>query len=520
MKKKRNILKKSLLFISIMVASLLMNSCNTINENDHNKLITQQFLGKIIPRNSSEITSSPFGIQAGTMEDSLLRKAAQIGVKWTRLLAGWEGVEKEKGVYDWKETDEAIDAVLKYGITPFITLTNGNRLYTGTGRYDDPKLASIYGESPAPPVGSKEETDAWLNFVSASIERYKDKILYWEIWNEPNHRKYWGAPPNAEDYGHLVKVTAEKIRSIQPDAKIIAGSTAGLDPMYNDAFLNQCEPENLDVISFHQYDALPENRAFEIEAFLEVLDKHNPDFEIWQGECGFPSSSRTTGYRARAPWGLNIQAKWLLRQSIVDTYYCRATLSNYFLLAHYGSMTPDLNRSEMTGMESIFGFSERNGSRVHYEGVNEKCILFRNDYKPKPAFYAYQNLCAVWAQEYRAHPVKYNVKVIDQGVFYGIGEYEDVFPSVPLVATYSTENGNDLLAWWLPWNMQENLAELAKVTIRLEGINFTDPVMLDPLTGEVYEVNVKNNEQGCVFDEMVIADYPMIVVERETIEFN
>ena len=169
MKKKRNILKKSLLFISIMVASLLMNSCNTINENDHNKLITQQFLGKIIPRNSSEITSSPFGIQAGTMEDSLLRKAAQIGVKWTRLLAGWEGVEKEKGVYDWKETDEAIDAVLKYGITPFITLTNGNRLYTGTGRYDDPKLASIYGESPAPPVGSKEETDAWLNFVSASL---------------------------------------------------------------------------------------------------------------------------------------------------------------------------------------------------------------------------------------------------------------------------------------------------------------------------------------------------------------
>jgi len=56
-------------------------------------------LGNIIPKNSSEIASSPFGIQAGTMEDSLLLKAAQIGVKWTRLLAGWEGIEKEKGVY-------------------------------------------------------------------------------------------------------------------------------------------------------------------------------------------------------------------------------------------------------------------------------------------------------------------------------------------------------------------------------------------------------------------------------------
>ena len=298
------------------------------------------------------------------------------------------------------------------------------------------------------------------------------------------------------------------------------GSTAGINPDYNDTFLKQCDPENLDIISFHQYDALPENRAFGIDAYLEVVYRHNPDFEIWQGECGFPSSSRTTGFRARAPWGLNIQAKWLLRQSFVDTYYCRATLSNYFLLAHYGTMTPDLNRNEFSHTDSIFGYPERDGSRVHYDGVNEKCILFREDYKPKPAFYAYQNLCAVWAQEYKPHPVEYHVKVLDQGVFYGIGEYEDVFPSVPLVATYSAENGENLLAWWLPWNMQENLAKLAKVTIRLEGINFKDPVMLDPLSGEVYEVKISNTDKGSVLEEVVIADYPFIVVERETIKFN
>jgi len=517
-------MKKHFRHFVCLFAFVSLVSCQIKEEQ---KLIPFDQIGKIIPKNSSEIVSSPFGIQAGTddftnedMEDSLLNQAAQIGVKWTRLLAGWEGIEKEKGVYDWTKTDEAIEAVLKYGITPFITLTNGNRMYTGIGRYDDPKLAAIYGESPAPPVGNQAETDAWLKFVGAAIERYKDKITYWEIWNEPNHRKYWGAPPNAEDYGRLVDVTTEKIRSIHPEAKIIAGSTAGLDPEYNDTFLNQCDPDNLDIISFHQYDPLPENRAFEIDLFLEVLNKHNPNFEIWQGECGFPSSSRTTGYRARAPWGLNIQAKWLLRQSIVDTYYCRATLSNYFLLAHYGTMTPELNRPEMSGMDLIFGYPERDGSRVHFDGVNEKCILFRNNYKPKPAFYAYQNLCAVWAEEYKPQPVEYDVKVLDQGVFYGIGEYEDAFPSVPLVATYTAENGNNLLAWWLPWNMQEYIPELARVSISLEGINFSDPVMLDPLTGEVYEIKIKNNDQGCVFDEAVIADYPFIVVERETIKFK
>lgn len=501
----------------LLVAFINLLSCQI---QDEQMLIPFDQAGKIISKKSSEISSSPFGIQAGTNEDTLLFKAAQIGVKWTRLLAGWEGIEKEKGVYNWEKTDEAIDAVLKYGITPFVTITNGNRLYSGTGNYDDQKLAALYGESPSPPVGSKEEMDAWLNFVGAVIERYKEKITYWEIWNEPNHRKFWGAPPNAKDYGRLVQFTAEKIRSIHPEAKIIAGSTAGIDPEYNDTFLNQCDPEKLDIISFHQYDPLPENRAFGIDIFLNVLYKHNPNFEIWQGECGFPSSSRTTGYRARAPWGLNIQAKWLLRQAIVDTYYCRASMSNYFLLAHNGTMTPELNRPEMSGMDLIFGYPERDGSRVHNDGVNEKCILFRKDYTPKPAYYAYQNLCAVWTQEYTPHPVEYHLDVIDQGIFFGIGDYEDAFPSLPLVATYSANNGDKLLAWWLPWNMQECLSELATVSILLEGINFTDPVMLDPLSGEVYEIKIKNNNNGCVVEGAVLADYPFIVVERQTIKFN
>ena len=68
--------------------------------------------------------------------------------------------------------------------------------------------------------------------------------------------------------------------------------------------------------------------------------------------------------------------------------------------------------------------------------------------------------------------------------------------------------------------MQENLAELAKVSIRLEGMEFSDPVMMDPLSGKVYEIKVKNEDNACVFEELVLADYPFLVVERETIKFN
>ena len=127
-------------------------------------------LGKVQPKSSDQIGDSYWGIQAGAYDEETLEKAKAIGVKWTRVLAGWPNVEKEKGQYDWADLDTGIDALLRYGITPFVTITRGNPLYTKVGTYDDPRLAAIYGDSPAPPT-EPEAVAAWLEFVGATIER-------------------------------------------------------------------------------------------------------------------------------------------------------------------------------------------------------------------------------------------------------------------------------------------------------------------------------------------------------------
>ena len=136
-----------------------------------------------------------------------------------------------------------------------------------------------------------------------------------------------------------------------------------------------------------------------------------------------------------------------------------------------------------------------------------------------PGFYAYQNLCALWKPDYAPNPVKYNIEIVDEGMFYGISE-DDAFPSVPLVATFSDADENNLVAWWLPWNMQEYLPELATITIDLPGINFTDPVLIDPLNGDVYEINIQNTVEGFKLKEVKLADYPLIVVERSTLSLQ
>jgi hypothetical protein len=519
--KRRKFLKSTLSLGGAAAATTGLTAC-TIDDNEcadspvnADPMTGFKKLGEIQAKSSDQIDHSFWGIQAGAYDEVTLAKARAIGVKWTRVLAGWARVEKEKDQFDWADLDTAIDALLRFSITPFVTITNGNSMYTGIGRYDDPILAAIYGDSPAPPV-EPEAVEAWLKFVSATIDRYKDRIQYWEIWNEPNHRKYWGAPPNGVDYGNLVRVTAAKIRSLHPNAKIIAGSTAGIRPGFTDEFLSQCDPMQIDIISFHNYGSRPENRVYRIAELRNVLDKHNPQLGVWQGECGIASQSRTTGYRGTGPWGLKIQAKWLLRQSFVDTYYCGATLSNYFKLFSDGELDPEPTGRELSELDRVFGAPERNGSRMHAGGINEKCILFAADRNPKPAYFAYQNLCAVMDGRYGKKEPQYRFEVSHAGSFYGIGEHEDAFPSVPLLAGYKSSDA-ELLAFWLPWFPQETISEYATVSLEVDA-EFNDPVLLDLLTGSVYDPGDFQGSGGkSRFGSLPLADYPLLISERSEV---
>ena len=512
---------KKIILLQLFIA---LSSCCFLHSCNDKKAGDDYFgtcIGKLKPKNSSQIASSPFGIQAGTLADSLVAVAGEIGVKWTRLGASWPSIEKVKGSYSWDATDKAFEMALKNGITPFVTLGGGHRLYSELTTYDDPQLAEIYGKKPAPPIKDPVAMEAFLKFAKATVERYKDKIDYWEVWNEPNHRNYWGSEPNGKEYGTLLLETARLIREIDPGGKVIGGAMAGIDPKFADDFLSTGCDQYIDIISYHNYGAVPEERVYLALDLWEVMKKYRPGIELWQGECGYPSHSSTRDFRGRAPWGMNIQAKWLLRQSFTDIYYCRATLSNYFKLAHTEGRGELPTRSNLREIDRIFGYPERGGSRTKTVGVNEKCLLTNPEMNKKPGFFAYQNLCAIWQPGYKPSPVKYKVDILDEGIFYGIGPEDDTFPSIPLVTTFRDENGHTLLSWWLPWNAQEYLPKPAKVKITLEGVQFKDPVLVDLLSGNVFMVqdySVKNGQ--AILTDLPLSDYPLVLAEKESLEFK
>jgi len=480
-------------------------------------------LGYLTPRKSATIPASPWGVQAGDNERvTLFDRAGELGVKWTRFLAVWPAIEREKGHYDFSSLDEPVNAARANGVTPFVCLSNGSKLYSGTIPNPDPNWRLIYGVKPAPPILDEAAMAAWLRYVDAAIAHAKDRVKHWEIWNEPNHYAYWGAPPDAAAYGKLVRLTAEHIRAAQPDAIIIAGALAGLDPKFVAGFLAEDSARAIDVVSFHNYAALPEARIYFADETWAALRAHNPKLQLWQGECGYPSASSTKDFRGVSPWGPTVQAKWLLRQAFVDTFFMRCSLSNYFKLFDGGNRADKQERPEPAPVDQIVGFpAEATGRRVRGKGVNEKCLLANPSLEPKPAFYAYQNLCAVLDGRYR--PIEFDgrnaVRVTAQGQFAGIGEHDDAYPSVPLVAAFRAGNGAALIAYWLPWQPQEYTPKPARISLRAPGIAYKEPVLINLLDGSVHPLPAPRTENNAaVFDNLPLFDFPLIIVERVEIK--
>jgi polysaccharide biosynthesis protein PslG len=480
-------------------------------------------IGQLQPRTSREISSSPWAIEPGTLREDILLRAAELGVKWVRLSASWAAIERERGRYDWTETERAFAVALDNGITPLVTLKGGNRLYSPASSPIGREGADeLFGRRTAPPTSSPAAMAAWLRFVEATVVHYKGRITHWEIWNEPNNAGYWGAAPNVDDYGRLLRETAAVIKRIDPGAKIAAGATAGLVPNFTKGFLGAgLQRGQIDIVTFHSYGELPEERYSKVLQVRPIVAAFDPTIQLWQGECAFPSHSSTRGWRGFGPWGMNIQAKWLLRQALTDVFFCGVAVSTYGKLFSDGDREEPQPRSALTEIDAKLGYypgTRGSSTRVRGNGVNEKALLENPSLAAKPGFIAYRNLCAVVDGRYDVSPqVETTFDILSPGVFYGIG-FDDAFPSVPLAATMLTAHASALVAYWLPWRPQENLASLARVALHVKGARFNHPVLVDLLDGRVYELPAASvSDDRSTFGNLPLADYPFVIVERAEI---
>ncbi len=150
--------------------------------------------------------------------------------------------------------DDFITSLAENGITMTYVLSFWDKEYVAQG-----------GEVHSPRFKTEDEIQRYLNFVRSIVRHCKDRIEYYEIWNEPNIESMPLQWIEVDDYINLVKRTVPVIRQEYPEAKIVAGGVSYLRQQaaydYLLAIISSDEIMPLvDVISWHaMYNTSPEH---------------------------------------------------------------------------------------------------------------------------------------------------------------------------------------------------------------------------------------------------------------------
>ena len=458
-------------------------------------------VGRIKGRHSREIARSPFSVGMETLDRAMYdpqrvyRPLGELGVKWARLQTGWARCETSPGVYDFGWLESVVDAVRAEGVTPWFNLGYGNRLYIP----EAPDVSAVGWI----PIYNPEAQKAWLRFVKALAARFGDRVKHWEIWNEPNIKNFWKpGDPSPELYCRFVAETSRVLRQTIPDVVIIGGALAGMPTDYLRQLLAHGILDHVDRISYHPYRPVPEDGYREtLTTWRTILREGSPDGKdvpLWQGENGGPSRPGSAGALSQYDWTETRQAKWLLRRMLYDRVL-ELELTSYF------HMVDLVNYNWGTGPSGK---------------TNSKGLLRGEDYSPKPAYYAYQRLCALFDGETRREPALDDMLAVasvatTSGEGRPTGETSDARKRV--MAGFLRK---DRPLWGL-WSVEplHTPGHVRRAEVELRGVpNVNSPVLIDLLSGCVFAVDHRAAGSSALrIPSLPIPDYPVVIADEEAI---
>jgi polysaccharide biosynthesis protein PslG len=446
-----------------------------------------EVLGKVRPRPAKSIAASPLGVGFETLDRKMFEPEptypflAELGAKWARVQTGWCRCEPAKGKYDFAWLDAIVDRLLAMGIQPWFNLGYGNQLYI-------PEATNQFAVGWAP-LWNEEARLAWLRFVRALAQNFRDRVKHWEIWNEPNHRNFW-KPHEADpaEYVKFVQMTAPVIHQAVPGAKIIG--PAVWSPSYFRGCFEKGLGELIDIVSYHWYRATPEDKYDAgVAGCREVLAQHNLNLPLWQGESGCPSQTAGAGAMAKYPWTEALQARWVARRTLNDLRL-RIDMTSYF-------QTVDMMYPNDDGTPD--------------GRLNSKGLIRRSTYTPKPAYFVYQCLCALFDAETQWAERPLEILAAD-----GL----PLDQSALLKAAF-VRHDRPLYAYWLPTDLRKEVHHrTVDLTIpETSDAAFDTPVLIDPLTATVHRLpQATRSARGWKIPAVPLSDCPLIVVDRSSVE--
>ena len=155
-----------------------------------------------------------------------LELVAGAGFRWIRQQFPWEDIEIHgRGDFEDRRNPEAgiVSAWAKYDHIVALAEQHGLRILA---RLDNPPAWSredAQAGDHAPPDALAD----FVHYVRAVAERYRGRIHYWQVWNEPNIYPEWGnRDVDPEAYTQLLCRAHDALKAVDPANVVLGGALA------------------------------------------------------------------------------------------------------------------------------------------------------------------------------------------------------------------------------------------------------------------------------------------------------
>ena len=464
-------------------------------------------IGKVGILRSREIDFSPIGIGFEKLDRGLFNPEGSyellgdLGVKWVRIQSGWNRTETEKEVYNYSWLDRIVDRLIRHGMKPWLCLCYGNRLY-------DPAAAENFGGAGCPPR-TEEAKKAWCRYVRETVSRYRGKISFFEIWNEPDGVWCWKHGPDGREYGEFLNLTAAAVREADPKAKIIGGAICRFDLQWIADMLETGAGKNMDYLSYHGYNPDERIAVRKMRAVRALCRKYNPDIGFIEGENGAQSCITSAGALYGASWNPRKQAKLLARMMLLNLF------NGAYFCSYFSCMDMAEGLNGKTGNpESIRDYAAFGVLSSHFNAYG----IAEAPFTPKSSYRTLQVLCSIFGESFEFCELP---AVWDKSFVNGFPQAEpsweirrmDDSPDNLIYQGIRKRNGSSALVYWTP---KELLTTEYSSVISLEICEAEGAAhLVDILDGSIYELPSGMEESRGknlrIFHHIPLKDHPLML---------
>lgn len=142
-----------------------------------------------------------------------LQMVREMGAAWVVDYFPWAYHEKFPGVFDWSHSDEVVEHANRQGLTLIARLgfvPEWARPANSATSFLAPENYADFGD-----------------YVYAFVARYRGKVDYIIIWNEPNLALEWGFQPvDPAGYTQLLKIAYRRAKEANPNIVVLGGALA------------------------------------------------------------------------------------------------------------------------------------------------------------------------------------------------------------------------------------------------------------------------------------------------------